>query len=171
MRKSIPLLILMALLCSASVKADQMAKFKALFLFNFAQNIGWPGEAVSGEFVITIVGDDHIVKELTELAKSRSVGANKLVVKKASSIESIENTHIVYLAPGKCNMLPGLLALKKNEPILIVGGENGLCQKGAGIAFVMSEGRLGFQISPDNIDRNGLKTSSRLIGLGELVQK
>lgn len=171
MRKFIPLLVLMAMLCSSSAKADPMAKFKALFLFNFAQNIGWPGQAVSGEFIITIVGDDQIVNELTELAKSRSIGANKLVVRTASSIASIENTHIVYLAPGKCNLLPDLLALKKNEPILFVGGEKGLCQKGAGIAFVMNDGRLGFQISPENIDHNGLKTSSRLIGLGELVQK
>ncbi|ASB49826.1 YfiR family protein [Alkalitalea saponilacus] len=170
MKKALLLLFILVLICPASISAGQIAKFKALFLFNFAQNIGWPNDATSGDFIITIVGDNEIVRELTELSQSRTIGGNKLVVRSAESIGSIDRTHIIYLAPDKCGLLPNLLSLKENEPILIVGGEQGLCERGAGISFLMRDGRLRFQISPQNIERHGLNTSSRLIALGDEVR-
>ncbi|MDG5798996.1 YfiR family protein [Marinilabiliaceae bacterium ANBcel2] len=144
----------------------QMAKFKALFLFNFGQNIGWPEKNNSNDFIITIIGDSDIADALGELATSRTIGGNNLVVREANSINEVENSHIVFLSDRQSDSLSQLVSLKRDKPVLIVGDRQGLCRKGAGITFLMMDGNLTFEICAETIEEYGLVCSRRLLTLG-----
>lgn len=61
MRKLI-LLVFAIAICSAA--SAQMAKFQALYLFQFAKNTSWPQEDAGKPFVIAVIGDNSLSSEL-----------------------------------------------------------------------------------------------------------
>lgn len=165
-------LLLSLVLVFTSIPASaQMTKFKALFLFNFAKNINWPANTTEKDFLVTVIGDNELADELKELAKVRTVGAQKLIVKEASTVDTqMEDSHIIYLAQNKCSLMPMLASYQKGKPSLLVGAKEGLCSQGAGISFVTIGGKLKFQICPDNIQKQGLQLAQKLVYLGIEVQ-
>lgn len=165
------LLLLSLVLAIFSVPASaQMSKFKALFLYNFAKNIDWPDNSVGDTFVITIVGDDDLASELEDLAEVRNLGNYNLTIKKASTVDQLDDSQIIYLGQSKSSLMPMLASYQKEKPALLVGGKEGLCSQGAGISFVTIDGKLKFQICPANIEGRGLKMAQKLVYLGIEVQ-
>jgi hypothetical protein len=56
---------------TCSLKA-QDEKFKAIFIYNFTKYINWP--ASEGDFVINVLGDEAITREMGEIATKKTVG-------------------------------------------------------------------------------------------------
>ena len=147
----------------------QNSQFKALFLYNFAQNTFYPDGSVNGEFTITVIGDSEIASELKKLSKSRKVGSHTLIIKETNSLENNEDSQIIYLATSQSSQMPILQSKLKDKPVLLVGSKQGLHTHGAGISFVMVDGKLRFEICPKNIEEHGIKCSSKLTSLGIAV--
>lgn len=167
------LLIVIGLLVLGSVVhlSAQISTFKALFLYNFTQNIEWPGPAGgNGDFVITVIGDNEIMAELEKLSKVKKVGNRKMVVKNAANVKEVGDTHIVFLGSAKSSLMPILESYQKGKSTLIVADKAGLCGQGAGIAFTTIDGKLRYEICPERIQEHGLKVSQKLITLGKKVQ-
>lgn len=147
-----------------------MSKFKALFVFNFAQNTNWSEEvSASDDFVITVIGDNEIANELKTLAGSRKIGNNKMVIKEASTVDNVGQSQIIYLSENRSSQMPVLTSYQKNNKVLIIGNQHGICSQGAGISFIIDDGKLKFEISPDNIEKQGLTISKKIIALGVQV--
>lgn len=163
-------LLPLLLALSAHSASGQMQKFKALFIFNFAKNIEWPAQTADNEIIVTIVGDDKLVEELSELAEVQKVGTRQLSVKTVSSIDEISDSQMVFLSSSKSSLMPMLVSYQKDSPTLLIGDKEGLCSQGAGISFVKNEGKLGFEISPANIEDKGLSMAKKLVYLGIEVQ-
>jgi hypothetical protein len=144
----------------------QTAQFKALFLYNFAQNISYPENSVKDNFIITVIGEPEVTKELQELSKSRKVGSYSLKIKETNAIENIEDSQIIYLSDNKSSQMPILQSYQKNKPVLIVGNQKGLHAQGAGISFITIDGKLRFEICPKNIESQKIKCSAKLLSLG-----
>lgn len=156
---------------SALHVSGQISTFKALFLYNFTQNIEWPGPAAGNvDFVITVVGDNEMAAELGKLAKVKKVGSKKMVIKKVNNVDDVDDTHIVFLAASKSGLMPMLDSYQKGKGVLIVADKSGLCKQGAGIAFTTIDGKLRYEICPERIEEHGLKVSQKLITLGKKVQ-
>ncbi len=160
-------LLFLLILGAATPSWSQMARFKSLFLYNFAQNIGWP-ESVSqsSQFIISVVGDNEISAELEKLAKLKQVSGKTIVVKNVNRIKDIEDSHIIYLGSSKSNLMTMLDEAQKDKPVLIVTSKDGLCSKGASISFVLVDGKMRYQISPSNISNHKLKVAGKLLSLG-----
>ena len=147
----------------------QTGQFKALFLYNFAQNLYYPEGSINGQFTITVIGDAEVASELKELSKSRKVGSNTLIIKETNSLENNEDSQIIYLAASRSSQMPILQSYLKDKPVLLVGNQQGLHIQGAGICFVMVDGKLRFEICPKNIENQGIKCTSKLTSLGIAV--
>lgn len=144
-----------------------MAQFQALYIYNFAKNIGWP--EASGELVITVIGDNDLVSELSRLATSKNVGSRKVVVKESATTNGIPKSDIIYLGESKAGQIGTLLANQEGNRNLIVCGKKGQCANGAGISFLNEGGKLQFEISNKNISKRGLQVSQKLLSLGTAV--
>ncbi|MBP5365941.1 MAG: YfiR family protein [Bacteroidales bacterium] len=144
----------------------QMAKFQALYIYNFAKNTSWPAEDNSKELTITVIGDNDVVTELSDLAKTKGVGTRKVIIKQAAASNNVTKSDIIYLGESKSNQLGALVAAQASNKTLIVCGKKGLCSSGADISFVSEGGKLNYEISPKNIQRHGLSVSQKIISLG-----
>ncbi len=145
---------------------SQMTKFKALFLYNFTQNVEWPSSGGSNEFIITVIGDKEMASELNKLAKVKKVGSKTMVIRSIDQVKDVEDTHLIYLSTNKSNLISMLSAEHKDKPVLLISSDQGLCAKGAGISFTIVDGKLRYEICETNIQNHGLKVNNKLISLG-----
>lgn len=167
MRRKLLLLSLLALLC-ATVNA-QMSQFEALYIYNIAKDIGWPESDANKDLTIVVIGDNSLYSDLAKLAQTRKVGSRTMVVSEAASINGLPAADIVFLGEAKSGLITNLVTLQQGKTTLIISGKAGQCTHGAGIAFVPENGKLQFQISDNNIRKNGLSASKRLITMGIAV--
>ncbi len=141
----------------------QTAKFKALFIYNFAMNGDWPA---SDQMVITVLGDSEMITELESIAKVKKVGNRTMVIKSASSVKDIEDSQIIYVGSSKCSLMPIVASYQKNNPVLLIADKGGMCGQGAGIAFTSVDGKLRFEINEGNIEAHKIKISQKVVSLG-----
>ncbi|MCQ2228581.1 MAG: YfiR family protein [Bacteroidales bacterium] len=157
------------LVCSCVLAKAQMAQFQALYIYNFAKNIGWPADDASKDLVITIIGDNDLAAELNKLAASKAIGSRKVVIKESATTNGLQKSDIICLGESKAGQIASLLSAQEGNKNLIVCGKKGLCSQGAGIAFVSEGGKLKFEISNKNISKRGLQVSQKLLQLGTEV--
>ncbi len=167
MKKSL-LLILFASLLAVSAKA-QMTQFKALYIYNFAKNVGWPEGDIGNDFVITIIGDNELAAEMQKLSATRKIGARPVVVRQAPTAAAAQPSQIFYLGESKAAQISQLVSSYGRTQALIVSGKQGQCSSGAGISFVSADGKLNYELSNNNIKKSGLSISAKIAQLGKEV--
>ena len=166
MRK-IHLLILGGLLLfSTSLIAQQQEQVQSAFIYHFTKYMEWPSSKQSGDFIVAVVGNDPIEAHLKALAKTKKVGTRNIVVKKFSSVSSIENCHIIFLSSKLSSQINGGIAKAKQYKALLITEKSGYGKKGAGINFVVVGGKPKFEINEAAIKASGLKVSAKLVHLG-----
>jgi len=171
-RFRIILLVVSAMALHKPAAAQDMDyKAYSLFVYNFMKYVEWPPEIASkNEFVVGILGDSPINKELQTLAASKKIKGKTIVLKKFTTAEECANCQLLYVCSSKSSMLKTLKEQMKNKPVLIVGEREGLAKKGAALSFVtLEDDVLKFDINKSVIEQHQLKISSSLITLGIVI--
>lgn len=167
------LLLLLMLLASQKSNAQETDyKAYSLFVYNFMKYIEWPESEIQSksEFVVGLIGDSPIFKELETLSASKKVKGKTIIVKKCSGLEDWSACHLLYVSSAKSSSIKILKEQVKNKPILIVGEREGLAGKGASLSFVtLEDDKLQFDINKREIEAHQLKISMSLLNLGILV--
>lgn len=150
----------------------QETDYKAytLFIYNFMKYVEWPEAQSKGDFVLAVLGDSPINKELQTLAASKKLKGRNIVIKKCNTPEETAGSHLVFVSSAKSNTVKALKELTKDKPILIVGEREGLAKKGAGLSFVtLEDDELKFDINKKEIEQHQLKIASSLLSLGIVI--
>lgn len=143
----------------------QLAKFQAMYLYNFTRYIAWPTEYQSGEFVIGVMGyDNDITVELRDIATQRKVSSQDIKVVEFSNAKQIKKCHILFIPKTKMGSYENILAAAKVFNILIVTEES-YFPENASINLVYSDKKLRYDVNRPNILAAGLKISDRLIAV------
>jgi hypothetical protein len=142
----------------------QDAKFKALIVYNFTKLLDWPDK--SGDFVIEVVGNAELAKELADFTQTRKVaGVQNIVVNKVLP-ENVSNAQIIIVGLTESDKLSDIIAKAGSRNVLIVTEKKGLIKKGAGISLMKENGAWQFQFDENNIKKYGLKISADFRELG-----
>jgi hypothetical protein len=145
-------------------------KAYTLFVYNFMKYVEWPEAQSKGDFVVGVLGDSPINKELSVLAASKKLKGRNIVIRKYDSPEQALDCHLLYVSAGKSSAVKNLNAQAKDKPILVVGEREGLAKKGASLSFVtLDDDELKFDINKKEIEQHQLKISSSLVNLGTVV--
>ncbi len=150
----------------------QETNYKAytLFIYNFMKYVEWPEAQSKGDFVIGVLGDSPINKELQALVASKKLKGRTIVLKKCNTPEEATSCHLLYVADSKSSAVKQLKELTKDKPVLIVGEREGLAKKGASMSFVtLEDDELKFDINKKEIEQHQLKIASSLVNLGILI--
>jgi hypothetical protein len=165
--------IALVLLCGSlnKVKAQE-TDYKAytLFIYNFMKYVEWPEAQSKGDFVLAVMGDSPIQKELQALASAKKIKGRNIVIRKCNTVEDTYGCHLVFVPSSKSAMVKNLKDQTKDKPVLIVGEREGLAKKGASLSFVTEDDdELKFDINKKEIEGHQLKISSQLVSLGTLI--
>ena len=150
-------IILMSFITNAQVQLDKM---KSVFIYNFAKNTEWPSNYKTGNFVIGILGDCGVAKELKKIEGVRSIGSQTIKIKVYSTPTEIGRCHILYIPQNSSKMFTQ--ALSKVGSTLVVTDKPDLVNSGAGISFVIQGSKLRFKLNNTNIEKRKLEVSKAL---------
>ncbi|WP_066631189.1 YfiR family protein [Labilibacter marinus] len=163
MKKKLIAAILVLMTISLS---GQQSMFKALFMFNFAKYIEWPKQDSKQEFVIGVYGNDDIVPELKKLAAARKINNKKIVVKTVKNPSEVPDASLFYVPHSSSGNIEKVTSFFAGKPTLIVSDKADLCQKGAGINYVMQDGKMKYEVCKRNLTSHQLNVDPKLISLG-----
>lgn len=141
----------------------QDAKFKALIIYNFTKLLDWPDK--TGNFVINVVADEELAKELSIFTSGRKAGGiQDFEVKQAG--ENDTDCQILVVGMPESGKLDEIVKSTTGKHILLITEKSGLTDKGAGISFVKKNGTWKFEYNEQNIKHQGIKVSVDFKELG-----
>jgi YfiR/HmsC-like len=145
---------------------DPNARIKSVFIYNFTRYIEWPEDYKTGNFIICMYGSNQaMLNELNNMAKTKTVGTQKIEVKNVSSLDAIGKNHILYVTKDISTPVKEILSKIKGKSTLLVTEKPGNTKEGAAINFVVVESKQKFELSQTNAEKNNLKVSSSLVAL------
>ena len=144
------------------VQAQTDYRFHSVFMYNFTKYIQWPSSAQSGDFVIGVLGSSPVISELEKMAVNKSVGSQKIVVRKFKNANEIANCQMLFIPSADSREFDTALEKLRGKSTLIMTEKNGLGQKGSGINFVLVDGKWRFELNESATESAGLKVSKEL---------
>lgn len=148
------------------------ASVKAAFLYKFAGYIDWPASAFAGAeapFVIGVLGADESATELARIVPGRTIAERPIVVRRLREGEPLKGVNLLFVGKGESQRLTAILRSAQREGVLAVTeAERGL-ESGSAINFVVSEDRVGFEVSLDAAEKSGHRISSRMLAVARRV--
>jgi len=148
--------------------ADQEAKLKAAFIYNFTKYIEWGKYNQGSDFVIGITGDSPITESLKEIANQNTIDNKRITIKTIRNASEIEDCNILFI-PHKSRFSLNTLLRKAGPGVLTISEEAGFAERGTAFNFVIINNRLKFEANLKAISSAGLKAGSQLLKLAIIV--
>jgi len=163
------------LVSAAPVAQGQAAReheVKAAFLYNFTKFVEWPADAFPdgrAPIIIAVLGPDPFGRTLDDIVAGKQVNGRPLVIKRLAGSRELERCHVLFVSPQKATEFTRLLPSIAGQPTLTVGETDRFAEMGGMIQFVKRQRKVRFRINPMAASQAGLKISSRLLNLAEVV--
>lgn len=150
---------------------DTNARIKSVFIYNFTRYIEWPVDYQTGNFIINMYGNNPaMLAELNAMAKTKTVGTQKIEIRNTTSLDGIGKSNILYVTPDVTTPLNDILAKIKGKSTLLVTEKPGLAKQGSAINFIVVESRQKFELNKANAEKYNLKVSAQLVTLSIPVE-
>jgi len=153
--------------CSAQQATDY--KVHANIIYRFTKYVEWPENKHAGDFVIGIIGDSPLYEELGTLTTNKSVGHQKIMIKKLSAGAASYTCQILFIGQEESRNLKRVALLTADQPVLLITEENGLAKKGSCINFIIVDDRLKLEINKNNVLSRNLNIASELLKLATII--
>jgi len=146
------------------------ANLKAVFIYNFTRYIEWDtaSNLDKNNFVIGVLGSTPVSSALSEVARTNRVNNKRIVIRRYSKPEEIENCHILFIPKGIPFSLPSVLQ-RTQRGTLTVSEDVGFARQGVALNFVINNDKLKFEVNLKSLYDAGLKASSQLLKLAVIV--
>lgn len=155
---------------SGSLDANQL---KAAYLYNFARYVEWPKTAHASSdsaLEIGVVGNTAISDLLEKTVKGKTIGDRNLRVVRFDSALDAKSSHILFVAGDRSEKeLKAAIEGLAGTHVFVVADADGFAKDGGIANFIISDSRVKFAINKNAANRAGLKVSSKLLRLAELV--
>jgi hypothetical protein len=149
-------------------------RVKAAFIFKFAGYVEWPEGAfpqADAPVTTAVVGDDELAAELAQTVAGRTVDGRSLLVRKPKALELPADVRILFIGRSETARLPQWVKMAQSRPLVIITEAAGALNYGSMINFLVIEQRVRFEISLEEVERRGLRLSSRLLAVAQNVRK
>lgn len=166
MKKKIIYLLMLGVV--PMVNAQNSTRYEALFVYNFTRYIQWPNSN-SQEFVIGVLGKSNIYTELLSITANKKIGSSAIVVKQFSNASEMGKCQVLVVSNEASAQVTALAAQLQGKNTLIITERQGLSKKGASICFAIEDGKQKFEISKNNVAKNGLMVNNQLLDMGIVV--
>lgn len=145
---------------------------KAVFLYNFTHFIDWPLHAFESQyayFVIGVIGNDPLAPYIQQAIENERVGKHVIRVQRFNSVREIKNCHMLYISSSDPVQVKEILDAVARKSILTIGDTPNFTRWGGMIRFYKEHGKIRLQINNASAKASGLKISSKLLRLAEVV--
>lgn len=143
---------------------------KAAFLVNFVSYVQWPeGQPKPRNFTVCVHGRDPFGAILDEAFGNRRVHDRDVRVLRFQEASQLLGCNLVFIGGSDPVRLRSVLDALGRSPVLTVADSAGFAERGVMINLRVEHNKVRFDINPDAAERAGLKLSSQLLKLANLV--
>ena len=147
-------------------------QIKAAYLYHFSQFVEWPDSIfldADTPLVIGVIGEDPFGPYLDGIVSGELVNGHPLSIQRFKPGEEIKDCHILFINFSDVSQTVKIIEHTQGKGILTVSDMPGFLEIGGMIQFIASNKRIRFQINPEASESAGLKISSKLLRLAEIV--
>jgi hypothetical protein len=147
---------------------------KAAFLFNFAKFVEWPAEAFKAAdqpLAICVLGQNPFGSSLDQAVEGKVLRNRKFVVLEITNTPPAGKCHILFVSSSERKRSRRVLEDVKTCCVLTVGETEEFIASGGMINLKLKDERVHLEIDPEAAERAGLRISSKLLSLAEIVKK
>jgi hypothetical protein len=161
---------LMPVEAAGAVDSAPDAAIKAAFLLNFAKFAEWPTLPSDAPIMLCVTGSDAVARALTDIARGQRINGHALQVAQPLDSAAWPACQLLFVSDGENQKLVSSLRYLRPLPVLTVSDGKGFAQTSGIVGLFIDKGRMRFAINVDAADRSGLRLSSRLLGLADIVR-
>lgn len=141
---------------------------KAAYVYSFVKFTAWPAVVPSSDpFVMCVLGDTAVGEALVQLVAGRQFAGRQLVATQVAMSRPISGCHVLYVSGAMVSAAAEVLAKLRDSPVLTISDGVGFNDTGGMAQLFVERGRLRFTIKIENVERSGLKMSSKLLTLAQ----
>ncbi|WP_272023983.1 YfiR/HmsC family protein [Olleya namhaensis] len=70
---------------------------RAIFVYNFAQQVGWPNQVDASQFKIGVLGPDRAIIDFKSLAQKRNINNKPVTVVNFNSVKDVKDVQLLYV--------------------------------------------------------------------------
>lgn len=153
-----------------SAQVNQDYALHANIIYRFTKYIDWPTSKKTGEFIIGVVGDSPLSDELKNFVSNKTVGRQKIVVRRFSPSADVFNCHMLFIADDESNNLKKIASKTAGTSVLLISESEGLAKKGSCINFLIADEHLKLEINKSNIEARNMNIATELLQLGTIIK-
>lgn len=159
---------------SSPIEAERALerRVKAAFLYRFTEFVTWPEAAFAradAPFTIVVIGREAHVEELRQTTAGRTVQGRPVEVRRLVEGEAMPAAQLLFITePERSRLREWVRAAPRHA--LLVSESDGALDLGSVINFIIVDGRVRFEISLDSAEKRGLRMSSRLLAVAQIVR-
>ncbi len=150
-----------------TVLAQQQPKVRAIFLLQFARYTSWPKDDNAQDFVMTVIGSEDVANELRQLTKGKAVQGRPIEVVESDEPRNLPKSDVIYLDAQYADMTKSVIGSQYGRRMLLVGGEGGMCDKGAQVSLIGEGDKVNFEWSKRNIEKAGIRINPKVLNMGQ----
>lgn len=153
----------------ASGMDDRESRLRAAFVYNFASFTQWPSPSAS-TFQIGVWRDSGAIDAAKVELGGKQVRGAALEIQALTDTGAVKNAQILLIDSDlNAADLGKLLENVNSKPVLTVSRFDSHCSSGVMICFRKDGEKLRFVISKSAVDKSGLKLSSQLLKLAQML--
>lgn len=161
--KRILIIVTLLWISAASVNAQDLGKYQAVFIRQFVKYLEWSPK--KDPVVIGVLGNSSA---LIHLQQADGNDSHIEVIKVASSDE-VTKCDMLFIPSNQSRNLEMIQSQLVGKATLIVTEEEALTQKGADIGFFVEGNKLRFALNKTNIEAKDIKISKNLLSLAKVI--
>lgn len=155
----------------ASSTADS-PNAKVELLYHVAKFIDWPARKtteVEEEFTFAILGQDELATVLATAWSTKTVQGRPVFVRCVRRPQDARDCQMLFIAASEEKRVAEVLTALEGTSVLTVADVPSFASRGGMVNFLDDQGRVSFEINPENARRAGLKISAKLLALARIV--
>lgn len=149
-------------------------EIKAAFLFKFIKFVEWPESSFSSDtepIIIGVVGKDPFGRNLDDTISGKTVKNRPIVIKRFKRYENIGRCHVLFISSSEKKRFFLILKQLMRRPVLTVSDTRNFARNGGMINLFTRNRKIRFQINLTSVETSGLKISSRLLRLADIIKE
>ena len=148
------------------------AEIKASFIYTLAKYVQWPPQmfaSAGAPVVLSVLGDDSLRQALEHTAAGKTIGGRSILVTSISRPSSLGLCQVLVIGVSESGTLREVLKGIGSRSVLTVGESDGFAEMGGVMNLAYADGMVRFKVNLEAADRLGLRISSKILALGEIL--
>jgi hypothetical protein len=167
---------LMSTAHAADSRAESLElQVKAAFLFNFAKFVEWPTDSrsagASGSLAFCVFGDEALFSALTQSLVGKTINGRALIARQVGGPRGVQRCDIAFIGSAEKKRMDEVLDGFAGAGVLSISDLNQFARHGGMIEITRNADKFAFAVNIDAVNRNGLRISSKLLQLAEVVHQ